>query len=91
MKKFITLFSLLFTILLSAQSTYLHCGKLIDTKKGEVLNKMTIIVTGTNIVAVRKGYILAPSNEDKTIDLTTKTVMPGLIDMPKKLRRTIIA
>ena len=81
MKKFITLFSLLFTILLSAQSTYLHCGKLIDTKKGEVLNKMTIIVTGTNIVAVKKGYILAPSNEDKTIDLTTKTVMPGLIDM----------
>ena len=81
MKKIITLFSLLFTILLSAQSTYLHCGKLIDTKKGEVLNKMTIIVTGNKITDVRKGYIKASSNEDKTIDLTTKTVMPGLIDM----------
>ena len=81
MKKIITLFSLLFTILLSAQSTYLHCGKLIDTKKGEVLNKMTIIVTGNKITDVRKGYIKAPSSKDKTIDLTTKTVMPGLIDM----------
>jgi len=81
MKKIITLFSLLFTILLTAQSTYLHCGKLIDTKKGEVLNKMTIVVTGNKITDVRKGYIKASSNEDKTIDLTTKTVMPGLIDM----------
>jgi len=81
MKKIITLFSLLFTILLSAQSTYLHCGKLIDTKKGEVLNKMTIVVTGNKIIDVRKGYIKSPSNKDKTIDLTTKTVMPGLIDM----------
>jgi len=81
MKKIITLFSLLFTILLSAQSTYLHCGKLIDTKKGEVLNKMTIVVTGNKITDVRKGYIKASSIEDKTIDLTTKTVMPGLIDM----------
>ena len=81
MKKIITLFSFLFTILLSAQSTYLHCGKLIDTKKGEVLNKMTIVVTGNKITDVRKGYIKAPSIEDKTIDLKTKTVMPGLIDM----------
>ena len=81
MKKIITLFILLFTILLSAQSTYLHCGKLIDTKKGEVLNKMTIVVTGNKITDVRKGYIQATSNEDKTIDLTTKTVMPGLIDL----------
>jgi imidazolonepropionase-like amidohydrolase len=81
MKKIITLFSLLFTIFLSAQSTYLHCGKLIDTKKGELLNKMTIVVTGNKITDVRKGYIKAPFKEDKTIDLTTKTVMPGLIDM----------
>ena len=81
MKKIITLFSLLFTIFLSAQSTYLHCGKLIDTQKGEVLNKMTIVVTGNKITDVRKGYIKASSEEDKTIDLTTKTVMPGLIDM----------
>ena len=81
MNKIITLFSLFFTFILSAQSTYIHCGKLIDTKKGEVLNKMTIVVTGNKITDVRKGYIQAPSDKDKTVNLTTKTVMPGLIDM----------
>ena len=81
MKKIITLFSLLFTLLLSAQSTYLHCGKLIDTKKGKVLNEMTIVVTGNKITAVQKGYVQPLSDKDKTIDLKGKTVMPGLIDM----------
>ncbi len=81
MKKIITLFSLLFTLLLSAQSTYLHCGKLIDTKKGKVLNEMTVIITGNKITDVKKGYVQALSEKDTTIDLKTKTVMPGLIDM----------
>ena len=81
MKKIITLFSLLFTLLLTAQSTYLHCGKLIDTKKGKVLNEMTVIITGNKITDVKKGYVQALSDKDITIDLKTKTVMPGLIDM----------
>ena len=81
MKKFITLLSLLFTLLLSAQSTYLYCGKLIDTKNGKVLKEMTVIVTDTKISAVKKGYIQVSSNEDKIIDLKDKTVMPGLIDL----------
>ena len=81
MKKIITLFSLLFTLFLSAQSTYLHCGKLIDTKKRKVLNEMTIVVTDTKITTVQKGFVQAPSDKDITIDLKNKTVMPGLIDM----------
>jgi len=81
MKKIITLFSLLFTLLLTAQSTYLHCGKLIDTKKGKVLNEMTVIIAGNKITDVKKGYVQALSDKDITIDLKTKTVMPGLIDM----------
>jgi len=81
MKKIITLFSLLFTVLISAQSTYLHCGKLIDTKNGEVLKEMTIVITGNKITDVKKGYVYALSDKDNTIDLRTKTVMPGLIDM----------
>ncbi len=81
MKKIITLFSLFFTFLLTAQSTYLHCGKLIDTNNGKVLKEMTVIVTGNKITAVKKGYVQAPSANDKTIDLKNKTVLPGLIDM----------
>jgi len=81
MKKTILIFCLLFSILLSAQSTYIHCGKLIDTQNEKVLKEMTIVVTDTKITAVKKGYIQAVSDQDKTIDLKNKTVMPGLIDM----------
>jgi imidazolonepropionase-like amidohydrolase len=42
--------------------------------------EMTIIVQGNKIVDVLKGYSAA-SSPDKTIDLKTLTVMPGLIDM----------
>lgn len=81
MKILLTTFTLLFTFLLSAQSTYLHCGKLIDTKKGEIQKEMTIIVTNDKILDVKSGYINPKSAEDQVIDLKSKTVMPGLIDM----------
>jgi imidazolonepropionase-like amidohydrolase len=41
---------------------------------------MTIIIEGNKIFDVLKGYSAA-SSPDKTIDLKTLTVMPGLIDM----------
>ncbi len=81
MKKIILVYSLLFSILISAQSTYIHCGKLIDTNTGKVLKEMTVVVKGTKVTDVKKGYIQALSNDDKTIDLKNKTVLPGLIDM----------
>ncbi len=62
-----------------AQKTYLHCGKLVDVTNGKVLTEMTIIVEGNKIIDVQKGYSTATGN-DKTIDLKSKTVMPGLID-----------
>ncbi len=81
MKKLILAYILLFSLIISAQSTYLHCGKLIDTDNGKVLKEMTVIITDAKITAVKKGYIRAASDNDKTIDLKNKTVMPGLIDM----------
>ena len=76
---------LIFLISLSfsgiSQNTYLHCGKLIDTQKGKVLKEMTIIVSNDEIISVEKGYIPIQNPEDVVIDLKTKTVMPGLIDM----------
>ena len=62
------------------ERTLLHCGKLIDTQKGKVLNEQTVIVEGNKIVSVEAGYALAKANET-TINLKSKTVMPGLIDM----------
>jgi imidazolonepropionase-like amidohydrolase len=81
MKIFITIFLLFFTSFLIAQSTYIHCGKLIDTKNGKVLQNMTIIVDENKITAVEKGFQDPKSNQDKLIDLKNKTVLPGLIDL----------
>lgn len=66
---------------LSAQNIYLHCGKLIDTESGEILKEKTIVVSGKLIQSIEDGYLSPKSKEDQVIDLKTKTVMPGLIDM----------
>lgn len=75
---------LLFASLLAsptfAQNTLIHCGNLIDGLSNEVKTQMTIVVQGTKIAAVEKGF-RKPSGTDKLIDLSKKTVMPGLIDM----------
>lgn len=64
-----------------AQETILlHCGKLIDTQSGKVLTKQTVTIEGNKIVSVVKGYTAAKANQT-VIDLKSKTVMPGLIDM----------
>ncbi|WP_378182203.1 amidohydrolase family protein [Aquimarina sp. SS2-1] len=80
MKFFYTLLFALISITLTAQDTYLHCGKLIDTKSGKMLTERTIVVSGNKISKVEIGYTEGESG-DVIIDLKDKTVMPGLIDM----------
>ncbi|WP_411895771.1 amidohydrolase family protein [Winogradskyella sp. A2] len=70
-----------FTLSIVSQNTYLHCGKLIDTETGKVLNERTIVVKGNTIVSVNDGFVTSENPEDVIIDLKSKTVMPGLIDM----------
>lgn len=80
--KFLSItFFLFLSSYLFSQSTYIYCGKLIDTKEGKVLTDRTIIVTNNIITSVEKGFKNPGSNEDKIIDLKNKTVLPGLIDM----------
>lgn len=81
MKKSILLCCLLLTAFVFGQKTYLHCGKLIDTKEGKVLTNKTVIVSGTKIMAIEDGFSSPKSADDVVIDLKSKTVMPGLIDM----------
>lgn len=81
MKTLLSILAFVFATVLSAQNTYLHCGKLIDTESGKVLTEQTIIVSENKIVSVEKGYKTPSNNEDTVIDLKSKTVMPGLIDM----------
>ena len=81
MKSTLQLLALFFTILATGQNTYLHCGKLIDTKSGKVLKNKTVIVSGNQIISVEDGFVNPKNSKDETIDLKSKTVMPGLIDM----------
>jgi imidazolonepropionase-like amidohydrolase len=75
-------FSLLFSASISfAQDTYLQCGKIIDTKTGKVLTNKTIVVSNKIIKSIQNGFINPVNPKDKIIDLKTKTVMPGWIDM----------
>ena len=80
MKAFLFLLLGLFTTTLFAQKTFIYCGQLIDVKKNEIQKEMTIVVQQNKITDVLKGYVTA-SSTDKIIDLKSKTVMPGLIDM----------
>lgn len=70
----------LISIPLFSQKTYIWCGSLIDGIADEPRRNMTIIVEKNRIVAVEKGFS-RPAASDKTIDLKTKTVTPGWIDM----------
>ncbi|WP_159950598.1 metal-dependent hydrolase family protein [Polaribacter septentrionalilitoris] len=82
MKKIIlSLITVFFLQNVLAQSTYILCGKLIDTKSGKIESKKTILVQGNKIVNVFDGYIMPKSKTAKKIDLRDKVVMPGLIDM----------
>ena len=81
MKKFISLLIFFISLSISSQDTYLQCGKVIDTERGKVLKKKTIIVSSDKIVAIKNGYVSSENPLDIVIDLKSKTVMPGLIDL----------
>jgi imidazolonepropionase-like amidohydrolase len=80
MKKILLLVLVISAFYTQAQKTIIHCGNLIDSKSNDVQPQMTIVVEGNKIVSVQKGFT-KPGADEKLIDLSQKTVMPGLIDM----------
>lgn len=81
MKKLcIILFAVSIVFSAAAQRTVIHCGNLIDGKANDVQPQMTIIVEGNKIISIEKGFT-KPGSTDKLIDLSKKTVLPGLVDM----------
>lgn len=81
MKNLIILCCFFVSTVAFCQETYIHCGKLIDTKNGKVLTKKTIIVSNKLIKSIEDGFVTPTDAIAKVIDLKTKTVMPGWIDM----------
>ncbi len=80
MKKLLLTISLFSLSLVSAQDIYLQCGNIVDTESGKVLKEKTIIVSGNKIKSIQNGFVNGAEN-DQTIDLKSKTVLPGFIDM----------
>ncbi len=76
------LLSIIFStaIFCQAQRTLIYCGSLIDGKNKEQIQQVTVIVEANKITSVDKGFTKL-GKDDKLIDLSKKTVMPGLIDM----------
>ena len=81
MKK-ITLLLCLFLLTqnIISQTTYILCGKLVDTQAGEITTEKTIVVRDNKIHMVLDGYVSVKSADAITIDLKNKVVLPGLID-----------
>lgn len=61
-----------------AQVTVVRAGRLVDTDSGTILSNQTIVISGNKIRAV--GPNLKVPDGAKVIDLSDKTVLPGLID-----------
>jgi len=79
MKKTAVLLSLLFLCVSGfGQVTVVKAGRLIDPDSGTVLTEQKIMIVGDKIAAVGKELHIPA--DAKWIDLSDKTVLPGLID-----------
>lgn len=81
MKNLLLLFCLLISKAVFCQDIYIQCGKIIDTKNGTTLTNKTIIVSKKLIKSIEDGFVVPTDPKAKVIDLKSKTVMPGWIDM----------
>jgi imidazolonepropionase-like amidohydrolase len=63
----------------AAETIVIHAGRLMTDPSRPIQGPSTITVTDGRITAVAPGLVAAPPGA-RLIDLTTRTVMPGLID-----------
>ena len=64
----------------SAETYVIHAGRLITDASKPAAGPSTITVTDGKIVSIAEGHIM-PSANARVVDLKSKTVLPGLIDM----------
>lgn len=63
-----------------ADTTVIHAGSVITDASAQPSGPATITVTDGRITSIVDGYVLIDGS-DRTIDLTGKTVLPGMIDL----------
>lgn len=64
-----------------APRTLLRAGHLLDVRTGKEAADQTIIVSGDKIVAIAATASTPKQGDDREIDLSGMTVLPGLIDV----------
>ena len=60
--------------------TLIHAGKVFTGTSKSLQEQMTIVIEGNKITGIKEGFA-KPQEGDTVIDLSTSTVMPGLMDM----------
>ncbi len=68
-----------------ADTTTLHCGRLVDVNALRVLTQQSIVVEDGRIASVQPGFVAG----DKVVDLRDSTCMPGLMDMHTHIWRQL--
>jgi imidazolonepropionase-like amidohydrolase len=76
--RFTMIFALFLCFSSHAQVTVIRAGQLIDPDSATVLTDQEILIAGNKVTAV--GKQLRRPKDAKLIDLSDKTVLPGLID-----------
>jgi imidazolonepropionase-like amidohydrolase len=64
-----------------AQRTLVRAGHLLDVKTGQLLSDQTIVVQGSTIQSIAPTASIPAQPSDKVVDLSSLTVLPGLIDV----------
>jgi imidazolonepropionase-like amidohydrolase len=75
------LVSLFFSTAAFSQNYYLYCGKMLNTITGKELSNQTIVISNNKIVKIAEGFVPKSKAADIEIDLKSKYVLPGLIDL----------
>ncbi len=60
--------------------TYVHAGKLLDVRSGKMLSDQMIVIRGERIERIAASSDVKIAAGATVVDLTGKTVLPGLID-----------
>jgi imidazolonepropionase-like amidohydrolase len=91
----LTIILLVFTSLNSlyvyAQTQVIHAGQLLQIPGKKPLNNQTVVVVDGKITLIKSGFISAKVIDENAalIDLSTRFVMPGLMDMHVHLQHEL--
>lgn len=68
------------TITHAEDNTYVRAGAILNVESGQLISDQTITISGDQIVNIQNSAEVEPPIGSTVIDLSDKTILPGLID-----------